>query len=109
MTARNPNKWGGMSSKSSGHHIHTDSAVQKEVLVRLSRIEGQIRGVSKMVSKEDYCENILIQFASIRSALNSAMMLIFDEHVRTCIAGKMVKDKKKASDELLNIIKKIIK
>lgn len=90
-------------------HSHLNEKVHQDVLNRLSRIEGQARGLAKMVKNDEYCEKIIIQFASVRSALNSAMMILLSEHIRTCVAKKMVKNKRAGSDELLEIIRRIIK
>jgi CsoR family transcriptional regulator, copper-sensing transcriptional repressor len=90
-------------------HSHLNDKVHQDVLNRLSRIEGQVRGLAKMVENDEYCEKIIVQFASVRQALNGAMMLLFDEHIRTCIANKMTENKQAGSDELLEIITRIVK
>ena len=61
---------------------------------RLSRIEGQVRGVKRMVEEDAYCPDILIQVSAINAALNSFNKVLLANHIRTCVAedireGKM--------------------
>ncbi|MCP4751353.1 MAG: metal-sensitive transcriptional regulator [Proteobacteria bacterium] len=90
-------------------HQHPDSDAKKQVMVRLNRIEGQVRGLKKMVEDDVYCHDILNQFASVKAALNGARDLILQGHIRHCIAEEMEQDKWKATEELINIFKKISK
>ena len=64
------------------HEKHNKAAVQK----RLARLEGQVRGVAKMVEEDRYCVDILTQTAAIRSALKAVEKLVIDDHARSCIA-----------------------
>jgi len=60
----------------------------KEALVRrLHRIEGQVRGIERMVSEERYCIDILTQVAAVTTALESLALTILDGHVRHCVTG----------------------
>jgi DNA-binding FrmR family transcriptional regulator len=62
----------------------------KEALIkRLHRIEGQVRGVEKMVEDDRYCIDILTQIAAVNTALESLAFKILDEHVRHCVAGAL--------------------
>jgi len=58
---------------------------RKEVLDRLSRIEGHVRGVRKMVEEDKDCPQILIQVAAIRAALNKVSRIVLEDHVETCM------------------------
>jgi DNA-binding FrmR family transcriptional regulator len=63
---------------------------QKEALVkRLHRIEGQVRGIERMVEDERYCIDILTQIAAATTALESVAFRILDEHVNHCVAGAL--------------------
>ena len=65
-------------------------AENKEALVkRLHRIEGQVRGVEKMVEEDRYCIDILTQIAAVNTALESLALRILDDHVRHCVAGAL--------------------
>ena len=63
---------------------------EKEALVkRLHRIEGQVRGIERMVEDERYCIDILTQIAAATTALESVALKILDEHVNHCVAGAL--------------------
>jgi DNA-binding FrmR family transcriptional regulator len=63
---------------------------QKEALVkRLHRIEGQVRGIEKMVTDDRYCIDILTQIGAVTTALESVGFQILDEHVKHCVAGAL--------------------
>jgi CsoR family transcriptional regulator, copper-sensing transcriptional repressor len=62
----------------------------KEALVkRLHRIEGQVRGIEKMIVDDRYCIDILTQIGAVNTALESLAYKILDEHVRHCVAGAL--------------------
>ena len=62
----------------------------KDALVkRLHRIEGQVRGIEKMVNEERYCIDILTQIAAVNTALESLALKILDDHVNHCVAGAL--------------------
>lgn len=86
----------------------------KEALVRrLHRIEGQVRGVERMVEDERYCIDILTQIAAVNTALESVAYKLLDEHVRHCVAGAMAsgnEDQAKAkSQELLDAVQRFVR
>ncbi len=58
----------------------------KSLINRLSRIEGQVRGIRGMVEKDVYCTDILIQVAAVNAALNSFNKELLSEHIRNCVA-----------------------
>ena len=70
----------------------------KDMMNRLSRIEGQIRGIKGMVEKNAYCPEILIQVAAANAALNSFNKLLLANHIRTCVA----EDRRNGSDETID-------
>lgn len=59
---------------------------KKQVRDRLARIEGQVRGVARMVDQDAYCIDVLTQLNSISSAIDGLRLLLLDGHVRTCVA-----------------------
>lgn len=63
------------------------SATKKQLQARLARIEGQVRGVSKMVDEERYCTDVLSQIAAIRAALDKVALGVLDDHARHCLLG----------------------
>ena len=62
-----------------------DSAEEKQLLDRLARVEGQVRGLRKMLEEQRSCEDILTQLLAARSGLESAGLLVLDRHFDTCI------------------------
>jgi CsoR family transcriptional regulator, copper-sensing transcriptional repressor len=63
------------------------SANQADHLARLRRIEGQVRGLQRMVEEEQYCIDVLTQVASITKALQSVAVRLLDEHLHHCVSG----------------------
>jgi DNA-binding FrmR family transcriptional regulator len=73
---------------------------QKEALVkRLHRIEGQVRGIERMVSEDRYCIDILTQIGAVTTALESLGFRILDEHVKHCVAGALASGDAAEADE----------
>jgi DNA-binding FrmR family transcriptional regulator len=68
---------------------HGYSAEKDALLKRLRRIEGQVRGIEKMVDDDRYCIDILTQIAAATTALETVGLKILDEHVRHCVAGAL--------------------
>lgn len=81
----------------------------KDLINRLSRIEGQIRGIKKMVEKDTYCPDILIQVAAANAALNSFNKVLLAEHIKTCVTNDIREGKEETVDELLETLKKLMK
>jgi CsoR family transcriptional regulator, copper-sensing transcriptional repressor len=72
------------------HEHHHGYHSQKDALIkRLHRIEGQVRGIERMVSSDRYCIDILTQVAAVSTALDSLGFRILDEHVNHCVAGAL--------------------
>ena len=72
----------------------------KDLLNRLSRIEGQIRGIKRMVENDAYCPDILTQAAAANAALNSFSRELLSNHIRTCVACDIREGKDETVDEL---------
>ena len=68
------------------HEKHGPHPVNQDALRRLKRIEGQVKGIQRMVEEEKYCVDILTQISAARAALNSVAMLILRRHVETCVS-----------------------
>jgi len=72
--------------ESSSHpHVHSEESL-RQLVNRLSRIEGHIRGVKTMIQRSEPCPDVLIQIAAVRGALDRVARMIFDEHLTQCIA-----------------------
>jgi yvgZ len=79
------------------------------LLNRLSRIEGQVRGIKSMVEKSAYCVDILIQVSAVTAALNSFNRELLAEHIRTCVADDIKAERADAVDELVEVLKRLMK
>ena len=77
---------------------------------RLRRIEGQVRGIEKMVDEDRYCMDVLTQIGAVTKALESVALEVLDEHVRHCVAGALASGDEKAaakkSEELLAAVQR---
>jgi CsoR family transcriptional regulator, copper-sensing transcriptional repressor len=64
------------------------SATKEQLLKRLARVEGQVRGVSGMVENERYCIDVLTQISAVQAALDKISLRLLDDHARHCMQGK---------------------
>ena len=86
-----------MSTTSSAHHGY---AADKDALVkRLHRIEGQVRGIERMVEEDRYCIDILTQISALSTALDSLGLKILDGHVNHCVAGALATGDPEVAEE----------
>ncbi|MBQ7355695.1 MAG: metal-sensing transcriptional repressor [Clostridia bacterium] len=76
---------------------------------RLSRIEGQIRGIRGMVEKDAYCTDILTQVAAVNAALNAFSRELLANHIKTCVADDIKAGKDETVDELVATLQKLMK
>ncbi len=86
-------------------HKERSEKEYKDLQNRLSRIEGQIRGIKGMVEKDAYCTDILIQVAAVNAALNSFNKVLLANHIRTCVARDIREGKEETIDELATLQK----
>ena len=82
---------------------------KRALLNRLSRIEGQIRGIRGMVERDAYCPDVLVQSAAASAALNSFARLLLSEHIRTCVTEDVRSGRDESVDELLKIMEKFMR
>lgn len=88
-------------------HRETDEA--QKLINRLNRIEGQVRGLKKMVEDERYCVDILTQVSAVRAALDSFSRQLLDAHIHTCVVEDIKNDQTESVDELCTLIGKLMK
>ncbi len=88
---------------------HRSDKEYKDLMNRLSRIEGQVRGVRRMVEEGAYCPDILIQVSAITAALNSFNKVLLSEHIRTCVSEDIREGKDETIDELVTVLRKLMK
>lgn len=81
----------------------------KDLINRLSRIEGQIRGIKGMVEKNAYCPDILVQVAAANAALNSFNKVLLANHIKTCVTEDIKEGREETVDELVVTLQKLMK
>ena len=81
----------------------------KRLMNRLSRIEGQIRGVKGMLENDAYCTDIVLQVSAINAALNSFNKVLLANHVKTCVADNIRQGNDEVIDELVTLLQKLMK
>ena len=81
----------------------------KDLLNRLSRIEGQVRGIRRMVENDAYCPDILIQVSAVNAALNSFSKVLLSNHIHNCVARDIRQGKDETIDELVATLQKLMK
>lgn len=107
-------------------HIHEESAHEpcqctchktkersakeyRDLINRLSRIEGQVRGIKRMVEADAYCTDILIQVSAANAALNSFNRVLLENHIKTCVTEDIRNGKEEAVEELVKTLQKLMK
>jgi len=82
------------------------TASQEQLLARLARIEGQVRGVARMIDDERYCMDVLTQISAIQAALDKVSLGLLDGHARVCMAGGQ--DTEPQVDELMGAVARML-
>ena len=93
----------------SGKHKDRDEKEFKDLMNRLKRIEGQVRGVQNMLENRVYCTDILMQVSAINSALNSFNKVLLGNHLKTCVTENIKNGNHEVIDELMNTLQKLMK
>ncbi len=84
--------------------------VRKKVITRLKRIEGQVRGVQRMIDAEADCSEVLNQMAAIKSAIHHAGIIMFENHARECISKSLTEaDHERDFEEIVKVMGRLIK
>lgn len=81
----------------------------QDLIHRLNRIEGQIRGIRGMVEKNAYCTDILTQVAAANAALNSFNKILLSNHIKTCVTRDIKEGNEETVDELIQMLQKLMK
>ena len=81
----------------------------KDLLNRLSRIEGQVRGIKSMLEKDAYCTDILVQVSAVNAALNSFNKVLLANHIKSCVTQDILDGKEETVDELVAVLQKLMK
>lgn len=81
----------------------------RDLMNRLKRIEGQVRGVERMLEEDAYCPDVLTQVAAINAALNSFNKVLLANHIRSCVAENIREGNDEVVDELVGVMQKLMK
>lgn len=77
------------------------------LLRRLARIEGQVRGITRMVERDEYCIDIMQQTAALRAAVDSVTLLLMEDHVAGCLAGSFKsRDSAALTEEVMEVVRR---
>lgn len=90
-------------------HKQREAEEKKKLITRMSRIEGQVRGVKAMVEDDRYCVDILTQVSAIQAALNSFNKELLSRHIKSCVSEDIREGKDEAVDELCDLLQKLMK
>ena len=90
-------------------HTARSEEERKKLVNRLKRVEGQIRGIIRMLENDAYCNDILIQSAAVNAAVNAFNKELLANHIRTCVARDIRKGKDETIDELVATLQKLMK
>ena len=90
------------------HRIREEQE-KKALINRLSRIEGQVRGVKSMIEEERYCVDILTQVAAVQAAFNGLTKEILASHIKGCVVKDIQEGNEEAVDELCELLKKLMR
>ena len=84
-------------------------ASKEELLTRLARVEGQVRGVTRMVEEDRYCIDILTQISAAQAALDKVALGLLDEHARHCVMGVEGQEQVDRTDEMMAAIGRLMR
>ena len=90
-------------------HKHREAEEYNALIRRLSRIEGQVRGLKDMLQRNAYCPDILVQVSAVNAALNSFSRELLNSHIRTCVADGIRQGDEDVVDELVTLLQKMMK
>jgi CsoR family transcriptional regulator, copper-sensing transcriptional repressor len=88
------------------HHSYD---TKSEMIKRMNRIEGQIRGIARMIDEDVYCDDILHQFMSVESAITGVKTQLLEAHMKSCVIHQIQDGRTEVIDELSRTIRKMIR
>ena len=88
---------------------HHSLEAKKALISRLNRIEGQVRGVKRLIEEDTYCDDVLTQISAVQSALNGLGKMLLEGHMKSCIVERIQEGDTEVIDELLVTVKRLMK
>lgn len=96
------------SSENERRSHHSDK-VKNNLVTRLNRVEGQIRGIKGLIEKDTYCDDVITQIAATQSALNSVARILLEGHLKSCVLERIQGGDTEVLDEVLVTFQKLMK
>ena len=87
---------------------HRTEEENKTYSIRLNRIEGQIKGINKMINTDRHCDEILIQIAAVTKSLKSLGQELLQNHMKTCMVNDIKNDQLETIDEVMDLFRKLV-
>jgi DNA-binding FrmR family transcriptional regulator len=92
-----------------GTFRHSYSRDRAQLLRRLSRIEGQVRGIARMIEREEYCIDILQQAAALRAAIDAVSIMVLEDHVQGCVRTAAERgEADQYVDEVIDVVRRTL-
>lgn len=88
---------------------HHSDKTKKNLVTRLNRVEGQIRGIKGLIEKNTYCDDVITQIAATQAALNSVAKILLEGHMKSCVVERIQEGDTEVVDELLTTIQRLMK
>ena len=85
------------------------SATKDQLLARLNRVEGQVRGIEKMVADERYCIDVLTQIGAVQAALDKVALGLMDDHAKHCVIGAGEGERDEKTEELMAAVGRLMR
>jgi CsoR family transcriptional regulator, copper-sensing transcriptional repressor len=88
---------------------HHPEKTKRSLVDRLKKIEGQIRGLARMIESDVYCDDVLNQITSVEAALGGVKKLLLEAHIRCCVVEQIEQGQREVIDELMDTIGKMVR
>lgn len=95
-----------ISNEQKSHH---SDKVKQNLVTRLNRIEGQVRGIKGLIEKDTYCDDVITQISATQAALNSVAKILLEGHLKECVVDRIQEGDLQVLDEVLITIQKLMK
>lgn len=88
---------------------HHSENTKKNLITRLNRVEGQIRGIKGLIEKDTYCDDVITQIAATQAALNSVAKILLEGHLKSCVVERIQEGDLEVVNELVTTIQRLMK
>ena len=95
--------------KTGTKNAHHREKIKLNIVNRLNKIEGQIRGLARMVREDVYCDDVLNQITSVEAAMNGVRKQLLEAHIKSCVVDQIERGQYEVIDELIKTIAKVIR